>query len=122
MKMTSGLQFKFAQADNSIEGYAAPAGGRTVRDGAANLSEIRLMEISLVAVPMAPKARITLKDFDGLDDYTAFLRSAGISRREAEFVARKSWPAITAGETPEIDFDAVARRLDAYAAERKSWR
>lgn len=103
-------------------GYSVPSGGRSARDGSAHLTEINLLEISLVAVPMAPKARITLKDFDGLEDYAAFLRSAGVSRREAEFVARKSWPAITAGDTPEIDFDKVLMRLDAHAADRKSWR
>lgn len=99
-------------------GYLVPPGGR---DG-ASLIEIKLLEISLVAVPLAPKARVALKDFSGLEDYAAFLRSVGVSRREAEFIARKSWPAITAADPPEIDFDKVLARLDAHAAARKSWR
>lgn len=99
-------------------GYMVPPGGRE----GSSLIEIKLLEISLVAIPMAPKARVTLKDFSGLEDYAAFLRSAGVSRREAEFMARKSWPVITAGDPPEIDFTKVLARLDAHAADRKSWR
>jgi hypothetical protein len=79
-------------------GYLVPAGGR---DG-LHLTQIKLLEISLVAVPMAPKARIALKDFEGIEGFASFLRSAGVSRREAEFVARKSWPAINAGDQPDI--------------------
>jgi hypothetical protein len=88
-------------------GYQVPAGGR---DG-GSLTEIKLLEISIVAVPMAPKARIALKDFDGLEDYAAFLRSAGVSRREAEFVARKSWPAIQAADQAH-DLSPLTRALE----------
>lgn len=103
-------------------GYDVPPGGRVAKAGAAHLTEIKLFEISPVAIPMAPKARIVLKELPGVEGYADFLRSAGVSRREAEFIARKSWPAITAADQPEIDLETVLARLDAHAAERKSWR
>ena len=82
-------------------GYIVPPGGSTIKGGTAFLTEVKLLEISLVAVPAAPNARIVLKDLGGIGEFAEFLRSVGVSRREAEFVARKSWPAISQSEPVE---------------------
>jgi HK97 family phage prohead protease len=98
-------------------GYQVARGGRTDKEGVSYLTEIKLLEISIVAVPAASKARIVLKDFTALEDFAAFLRSTGVSRREAEFVARKSWPAITAGPESEPSYRPVITRLRKSARE-----
>jgi HK97 family phage prohead protease len=90
-------------------GYQVAGTGREVKDGIPHLTKVKLLEISLVAVPAAPKARITLKDFGDLAAYAEFLQSGGLPRREAEYVARKSWPAITATEE---DFTPLLRTID----------
>jgi HK97 family phage prohead protease len=103
-------------------GYRVPDEGAKWIEGARHLTAIDLMEVSLVAIPAAPRARVILKELAGLEDFAEVLRSAGVSRREAEFVARKSWPAIVAGDHSEIDIEQVLARLGAYAADRRSWR
>jgi hypothetical protein len=89
-------------------GFQTPPDGRVIKSGVPHLEKVRLLEISLVAVPAAPRARVSLKDFSSLGDYSDFLQSGGLPRREAEYVARKSWPAINAEQE---DYTALIQAL-----------
>ena len=97
-------------------GYAVPDGARTRnRDGSFTLHEINLLEVSLVAIPAASRARVTLKDFGDLSGFADFLRTAGVGRREAEFIARKAWPAIAGDEPEPQNLNPLAKALETAA-------
>lgn len=59
------------------------------------LEEVKLAEVSLVAAPANPKARIThvksLLDVDSIRDYELFLRDFGLSHREAKRLSIGGW-------------------------------
>ncbi len=78
-------------------GYTVPDGGWRMVNGARHLSMIDLHEISLVAVPANPGARITeikrASDCSTIREYEHLVRDAlGLSSRDAKAVAAKSWP------------------------------
>lgn len=99
-------------------GYLVPFGARTVTAGNAYLTQVKLLEISLVAVPMGENARIILKDMGGVGAFSEFLQSVGVSRREAEWVARKSWPAISKTDPVEDDDPGIKNLLAEVKAAR----
>lgn len=100
-------------------GFAIPDGGRTIRNGVPHLTEITLLEISLVAIPAAPLARVSLKDLSDLSEFSELLRYAGAPRREAELIARKSFPALQSNDDAE-HLDHVAAGIEATIRTVKS--
>jgi len=98
-------------------GYVVPEGGATRVGGTVYLTEIKLLEVSVVAVPAAENARIVLKDFSDLGKFADFLQGVGVSRREAEFVARKAWPGLSS--TPETDYSTVVELVKQSMGEMK---
>jgi HK97 family phage prohead protease len=66
-----------------------------------------LMEVSLVSIPCAPKARVKLKDCGSIADLTEALMQGRVARRDVEYLARKGWP----GTADDSDLDALAERI-----------
>lgn len=72
-------------------------------NGSFSFSEIDLLELSVVYEPAVAKARIVLKELGGIEDMAAALRAGRPwSRREAEYVARRAWSALSAGDEPDL--------------------
>ena len=91
-------------------GYRIPEGGRSYAgQGAFVLSEVDLFEVSIVALPANPNARITgLKSLGSKAEAIDLLRGAGLSRQAAARFAAGGWKALS-GE----DHEARARHLAA---------
>jgi uncharacterized protein len=87
----------------------------TVRRGPL-INKARLVEVSLVSVPAANRARLQptkLKDFASLGDLAAALiEGRPLVRRDAELVARKMWPGVSDGLDPE-ELERLAERIAA---------
>jgi len=87
-------------------GFRVAPGGATRRreDGARVLTKLDLHEVSLVAIPANPEARITeVKSLGSIRDLEEILRKAGLSRAAADIVARGGFPALAAkGSTPPV--------------------
>ena len=76
-------------------GYQPGASPTYDAEGARVLSDIKLFEASLVAIPMHDRARIaSVKDFTGAKDIADVLRDAGMSGRLAKAAAGAGWRAI----------------------------
>lgn len=77
-------------------GYSIPDGGSESSPGARLLKEIQLHEISLVAVPMNPSARVTaVKAMDCANRYELedlLRQQLGLSKRKATAAANRVWP------------------------------
>lgn len=81
-------------------------GGGDVR----KLHELELFEISLVTFPMLPDAKITdIKSIKTIRDFEAFLRDAGMSRKEAAAVVLHGFNGLNSQR------DAVAAKVDEEA-------
>lgn len=94
-------------------GFRIPEGGRTYSGkGAFLLSEVDLFEVSIVALPANPKARITgHKALGSKAEAIDMLRACGLPRKAAERFAAGGWKAL-GGEDHEAR-DASARKLAA---------
>jgi HK97 family phage prohead protease len=78
-------------------GYSIPDGGAQYKDGVCLLRKVDLHEISLVAVPMHPDARVTsvksISDCEHPRDLERLLRQQlGLSSRKAVAAASALWP------------------------------
>lgn len=96
--------------DSMSIGYSTVAatneGGGSVR----KLLEVDLWEVSLVTFPMLPDAQVTaLKSIDNVRDFEAFLRDAGLSRKEAAAVTLHGFKGLNSQR------DAVAGKEDGEA-------
>lgn len=82
------------------------------KTGVRTLTEIDLIEVSLVTLPANEEARVTaVKGIKGIRDFEAFLRDAGgFPRAAARALAAGGWPALA----DQRDVDETA--LDALAA------
>lgn len=78
-------------------GYVVPEGGRKyLGDGAFQLGEADLVEISITPVPASPRARLTqLKSLQSRGELVDLLRDGGMSKAAAVLVATGGWPALT---------------------------
>lgn len=75
-------------------------------DGIRTLKKIELFEISLVAVPAAPSARVReVRSFGNLRDFETALRDdIGLSKAAARAVAARGWKGLSgAQDTPDPD-------------------
>ncbi|SFC77774.1 HK97 family phage prohead protease [Tropicimonas isoalkanivorans] len=97
-------------------GYRVPNGGyQRLPKGGRLLKSVELMEISFVAVPASPVARVTeVKSFTSAGELKSALRSLGLSKTAAERVTRGGWPAL-AGESQENSITTHLRGLRAAA-------
>lgn len=100
---TSGLSIGFVVAESGRE-YA---GG-----GVWNLKEIDVLEISIVAIPANPLARIiNCKGLASKAEAEDLLRAAGLSRKAASRFAAGGWPALSGADRYEKAIE-TARQID----------
>jgi hypothetical protein len=87
----------------------------------STILEADLMEGSLVSIPAASKARITLKNLQNLGELAAALQSGQPwSRRDAEFIARRAWQGV--GSVDQAAIETLAARIDAATVELKTFK
>lgn len=88
-------------------GYTTPKGGREyVSKGQFHLKEVDLFEISVVAIPANPQARISsVKRMASKAEAVDMLRGCGMSRKAAQRFAAGGWPALS----NEIDPDRAMK-------------
>lgn len=84
-------------------GYLIQEGGRKYNgDGSFTLIDVDLVEVSIVAVPANPRARIaTVKSLSGKGELVDLLHDAGLSKAAAIKVATGGWPALAGGDQIE---------------------
>lgn len=85
-------------------GYRVPKGGSEYREGVNVLKQIDLAEVSLVAVPADPAARISAVKSQAVKpatvrDLEESLAQLGFSRREAKTIAAKGFAAVAQPDT-----------------------
>lgn len=105
-------------------GYSIPYGGAELVDGARLLKEIDLHEISLVAMPANPSAKITsMKCFDPDNpnprEFERAARDAlGLSAREAKRLMAGGWSGLVREEQPDnsTELAAIAAKLQNITA------
>ncbi|GLK90036.1 HK97 family phage prohead protease [Pseudomonas turukhanskensis] len=105
-------------------GYTIPAGGAEIVNGARLLKEIDLIEVSLVALPANPAARITsVKSFDPCNpnprEFERAARDAlGLSAREAKRLMAGGWNGLVRDEQPDdsADLARIAAKLQRITA------
>lgn len=98
-------------------GFQVPSGGAEyLADGVTLLKAIELHEVSIVAVPANPLARIThAKAIGSKLELVGILRNAGLSKTAAARVAAGGWPAL-ADTTDHQHASALAAQIDAAMA------
>lgn len=95
-------------------GFSVPRDG-VRREGAITfLTDIRLGEISVVAVPANGRARITgTKSLASKSDLVDLLRETGLAKDAARRVAAGGWPALAGETTNPVDWSAMTRAVKA---------
>ena len=95
-------------------GYRIPDGGREYAGkGIFMLKQVELFEVSIVAIPAAPRARITdLKSLGSKAEAIDLLRKCGLSKHAAAKFAAGGWKALSGEDTHEraIQFAAALDR------------
>lgn len=96
-------------------GYRVRESRRDEKTGVRVLTDIELIEISIVTFPANDRARITAVKtaFAGGDlpserEFEAFLREAGMSRKQAKGFISQGYKALSAREAAEDDDDIVS--------------
>jgi uncharacterized protein len=96
-------------------GYRVRESYRDEKTGTRVLTDIELMEVSIVTFPANDRARITAvkSAFDGGDipserEFEAFLREAGMSRKQAKGFISQGYKALSAREAAEDDDDITS--------------
>lgn len=94
-------------------GFTVKDGGREYAgDGVWHLKDLDVLEISVVAIPANPSARIAnVKSLESKAEAVDLLRAAGLSRKAASRFAAGGWPAL-AGEDHHEKAREVAQRID----------
>ncbi len=96
-------------------GYTGAKGKPDQRTGVRDLTELDLMEGSLVTIPSNPKTFVaSVKAIAGARDIEDLFRESGMSTRRAKVAASAAWKALNTDE-PEDDSE-VARILKESAA------
>lgn len=110
-----GQEARALMQDNALGlsiGYRVAPGGSSYQGESRILKKIQLFEISAVAIPANPAARVTsVKSATGtrpgdIRQFESFLRDAGFSTREAKRLCAGGWAALMrrddAGDADEI--------------------
>lgn len=100
-------------------GYMVAEGGAQLdrKTGIRILSALDLYEVSPVAVPAMPGARITsAKSLQSQRELQALLHESGLSRAAAAKIAAAGWPALT-GDEDQPDLNSLGARIKAATAE-----
>ena len=94
-------------------GFTVAEGGREYAgDGVWHLKAIDVLEISVVAIPANPLARIQgVKSLGSKAEAVDFLRAAGLSRKAASRFAAGGWPALS-GDDHHEKAAQIARQID----------
>ncbi|WOS61377.1 HK97 family phage prohead protease [Sinorhizobium fredii] len=89
-------------------GFVLPPNGRRyLKDGVFEITDCDLVEVSCVAVPANPKARISnVKSIGTKAELADFLHDAGLAKTAAARVAASGWAGLNGD-----DFEAKAARL-----------
>jgi HK97 family phage prohead protease len=96
-----------------------PDGLEFDHDGHAVLSAIKLFEVSVVALPANPAARVTsTKHLKTRSDLIDALRQIGIPKAAARAVAAKGWAGIADGDDRA---EAIAAARQALGASTRKW-
>lgn len=100
----------------SIGYRVLPGGRKRGENGVFELSEVELLEISVVAVPANHRARLVdAKSVGNRRDYERFLKAAGFANGAAKKLALGGWPAL--GSPDDTIADELACRIKAATAE-----
>lgn len=96
-------------------GFIVPDGGRRYAgEGVFHLKEVELVEVSIVAVPANPKARITsAKQLQTKCDAIDFLRAAGLSKLAAKRFVAGGFSALQNDEDSFRKAQQLAAHMDA---------
>ncbi|KQY66791.1 MULTISPECIES: HK97 family phage prohead protease [unclassified Brevundimonas] len=100
-------------------GYSVPPGGASRGKGVDEriLTAVDLHEVSPVAVPAMPNARITaIKSLTSQRELQALLHESGLSRGAAAKIAAAGWTALN-GEQDHPDLNNLGARIKAATAE-----
>lgn len=100
-------------------GYVVPDGGADLdrKTGIRILSRIDLYEVSPVAVPAMPGARITgIKSITSQRELDALLRETGLPRAAAAKIAAAGWPALNSDQD-QPDLNRLEARIKAATAD-----
>ncbi len=115
LKTTKGREafehVKAGDAGGLSIGFTLPEGGREyVGDGVFKLKTVDLLEVSIVAIPANPLARITgVKSINSKSEAVDMLRECGLSRKAAARFAAGGWPALS-----NDDYREKAMKLAAH--------
>lgn len=108
-------------------GYSVPQGGAEIQNGARLLRQIDLHEISAVALPANPLAKIaTVKSFDpenpNIREFETAARDAlGLSAREVKRLLSGGWNALIRDEQADsVDLAAIAAKLQKITAQLRA--
>lgn len=103
----------------SIGFFVAEGGRKEQADGTSLLTELDLMEISVVSFPANRNARIAgTKNLASKTDLITLLREGGLSKAAAHRVAAGGWPALANEEHAKAT--ALAERIARATAELRS--
>ena len=97
-------------------GFFVPKGGRhSGEKGSSVLTEIELVEISVVSYPANRRARVAgVKSLNSKNDLVDMLRESGLSKSAAARVAAGGWPALAGTDHQKaIDLAAEIERATA---------
>lgn len=98
-------------------GYAPVEHHRSADGKHRVLSEVDLMEISVVAMPANRRARVReVKQFTSRADVREFLRSTGLPRGAAEKLATGGWPALRGSDLTQIETRTLTDSVRKVAA------
>lgn len=102
-------------------GYNTPDGGRTYDGkGVWTLSEVDLIEVSIVSAPADRKARITeVKSLGSKAELIDALRDVGLSKAAAARVAAGGWPALAGVDDDTEHATRLAALIERATAEIK---
>jgi HK97 family phage prohead protease len=81
-----------------------PVSRRLEKNGVVTLTEIELFEISAVAMPANPRARvIDVKGIENIRDYESFLSESGFPKAASRKLAVGGWRALNDDESNELE-------------------
>lgn len=109
----------------SIGFRVLPEGAKPGPNGTTILTNLELLETSVVAFPANRRARVTgVKSFGSRAELEAIIREAGVPSRAVKKLMSGGWPALSGDDEDQPDpaMHALIARLDAATRELKDLR